>query len=439
MILGILSFRASGLTLNRIAWLSAKDPDKEFHQLMHHFNLDMLLQCFNELDGKKAVGVDKVTKEQYRVNLVDNLLSLEDRLKRMAYIPGPVRTVLIPKEGKPGATRPLGISNFEDKIIQRAMQKVLGSIYDPIFLNCSYGFRPGRSCHDAVKALHAHLFTNQVASIIDVDLSNFFGTINHVELLKVLQIKVKDRRFIRYLTRMFKSGILSDGDLTVSEEGVPQGSGCSPILANLDAHYVIDKWFDEVVKTHCTGKVEIFRYADDMVIACQYQKDAKRIRKALALRLAKFKLRLNEDKTYDVTFSKRKLASGIKQGTFDFLGFTFYLGRARAGMIIPKLKTSRKRLRSKLKNISVWIRTNRNKYRLQILWKRFCVKVRGHIQYYGVSFNSRWLERFLEKARKIFYKWINRRSQRKSFDWIKFVLFMERDPMPTVTIHHRLF
>ena len=425
--------------LERIAWLSANDPDKVFHQLMHHFNLDMLLQCFDELDGKKAVGVDGVTKEQYQENLIDNLQSLVDRMKRMAYIPGSVRTVLIHKEDKPGATRPLGISNFEDKIIQKAMQKVLESIYDPIFLDCSFGFRPGRGCHDAIKALHSYLFTNHVESIIDVDLSNFFGTIDHCELVNVLQAKIKDQRFIRYLIRMFKAGVLSEGDLTVSDEGIPQGSGCSPVLANIFAHYVVDKWFDEVVKTHCRGKVEIFRYADDMVIACQYQKDAQRIRKALAVRLAKFKLKLNEDKTHEVSFSKKKVARGVKQGTFDFLGFTFFLGHARAGMTIPKLKSCGKRLRSKLKNVSAWIRAIRNKYPLRMLWKRFCSKLRGHIQYYGVSFNAREVSRFLDKATQIFYKWINRRSQKRSFNWERFQLFITRYPIPKVKIYHRLF
>lgn len=425
--------------LKRIAWLSAKEPDKTYAQLVHHINLELLLQCFYELDGKKAIGVDGVTKEQYSENLIENLHHLVARMKRMAYIPGPVREVRIPKEGKPGATRPLGISNFEDKIVQKAVQKVLESVYDPVFKDCSFGFRPRRGCHDAIRALHKCLFSNHIQTIIDVDLANFFGTIDHTELMKVLRKKIKDQRFLRYMTRLLKAGVLSDGEMTVSDEGVPQGSVCSPVLANIFAHHVIDQWFDDVVKSHCRGKVDMFRYADDMVIACQYQSDAVRIRKALALRLLKYKLALNEDKTYMVSFSKRKARRGMKQGTFDFLGFTFYLGRSRPGDKIPMLKSSGKRLRSKLKNVSAWVRSERNKYPLVILWKRFCAKLRGHIQYYGVSFNARAVQGFLNRAKRIFYKWINRRSQRKSFNWDKFQLFLERYPMPKVRIYHQLF
>lgn len=425
--------------LERIAWLSAANRDKEFHQLMHHFNLESLLQCFHELDGRKAVGADGVTKEKYQENLIPNLLNLLDRMKRMAYIPGAVRLVLIPKEGKPGATRPLGISNFEDKIIQKMMQKVLESIYDPILKDCSFGFRPGKGCHDAIKALRTYLFSNSVETIIDVDLENYFGTIDHKLMADMLREKIKDQRFIRYIIRMFKAGILSGDEITINDEGVPQGSVCSPVLSNIFAHYVIDVWFDEVVKEHCQGKVEMFRYADDLVICCQYKEDAKRIRKALSLRLSKFMLKLNEDKTHAVDFSMSKARRGIQQGTFDFLGFTFYLGTSRQGKIIPKLKSSGKRLRSKLKKVTTWMRMIRNRYPLRYIWKIFCSKLKGHIQYYGVSFNARGVAIFLYQAKRIFFKWINRRSQRRSFDWNKFELFVTRFPMPKVKTCHKLF
>ena len=193
--------------LKRIAWLSAADPDKKFHQLMHHFNLESLLQCFHELDGTKAIGDDGVTKEKYRENLIPNLLDLLDRMRRMAYIPGAVRLVLIPKEGKPGATRPLGISNLEDKIFQKMMQKVLESIYDPTFTDSSFGFRPGKGCHDAIKALQTYLYSNHVETVIDVDLENYFGTIDHNLLENILRERIKDQRLIRYITRMFKAGV----------------------------------------------------------------------------------------------------------------------------------------------------------------------------------------------------------------------------------------
>ncbi|QGN94733.1 Group II intron-encoded protein LtrA [Piscirickettsia salmonis] len=354
--------------------------------------------------------------------------------------PGAVRLVLIPKEGRPGAMRPLGISNFEDKIIQKMTQKVLESIYDPIFLGNSYGFRPGKSCHNAIRALDYYLFSNRIESIIDVDLENYFGTIDHNLLIDMLETKIKDQRFIRYIIRMFKAGVLSKGELTMSDEGVPQGSVCSPIISNIFAHYVIDDWFEKVVKKHCQGKVEMFRYADDMVICCQFRNDAGRIKKALAKRLSKFRLKMNEDKTREIAFSKQDAARGIRQGAFDFLGFAFYLGVSVSGRaIIPKLKSSGKRLRSKLKKISEWMKKNRNKYPLRKLWEIFCSKLKGHVQYYGVSFNADGVGLFLYKARRIFYKWVNRRSQRKSFNWGKFSLFVKRFPMPKAKVCHKFF
>ena len=272
--------------LKRIASLTARDPHKRFDCLMHLFNEESLAGCFPELDGRKAVGTDGVDKADYGRELNDNLKELVTRMKRMAYRPGPVRQVLIPKEDKPGAVRPLGISNFEDKLVQKMVHKVLESIYEPLFLDCSYGFRPGRGCHDAIRALLDHLFRYEVQTIIDVDVANFFGTIDPPLLLKMLSAKISDPRFLRYLARMFKSGVLAEGDLRVSDEGVPQGSNCSPILANIFAHYVIDTWFEETVKPHCAGRVALFRYCDDLVICCQYEQDAARIHKALAGRLS---------------------------------------------------------------------------------------------------------------------------------------------------------
>ena len=252
--------------LKRIAWLSATDAEKQFDCLMHLFNEDSLAACFHALDGKKAVGVDGVRKADYGAELEDNLRQLVERMKRMGYRPGPVRRVLIPKDGSPGATRPLGISNVEDKLVQAMMHRVLEAIYEPLFRACSYGFRPGRGAHDAVRALHQHLYRNEVQSVIDVDLAGFFDSIDHSLLVEMVSEKVADKRLIRYLSRLLKAGVLMDGELKASEEGTPQGSMCSPVLANIFAHGVIDVWFEDTVKRHCVGRVELFRYADDLVI-----------------------------------------------------------------------------------------------------------------------------------------------------------------------------
>jgi len=223
--------------LARIAYVSARNPEMEFSQLMHHFNRESLQKCFNKLDRKAASGSDGITKDRYGARLDHHLIDLIARMKRMAYRPCPVREVLIPKEGKPGATRPLGVSNIEDKVVQRMVQQVLSSIYEPLFLDCSYGFRPGRGCHDAIKALRNHLYWSPVKVVIDVDLANFFGTIDHQVLMELLGKKIKDQRFLRYIKRMLRAGVLSEGELKVSDEGVPQGSICSPVLANVVAHY----------------------------------------------------------------------------------------------------------------------------------------------------------------------------------------------------------
>lgn len=429
----------TGTKLKRIAELSRGDPERRYESLMHHINHESLKECFYELNGKKAVGIDGVDKATYAENLDQNLIILIARMKTMSYRPGPVREVLIPKEGKPGATRPLGISNLEDKIVQSMMQKILESIYEPIFLECSFGFRPGIGCHDAIRALQHYLFENEVQTVIDIDLKNFFGTIDHEILEGMLKEKIMDTKFMRYINRMFKAGVLSEGDLKMSEEGVPQGSICSPVLANIFAHYVIDLWVENEVKKHCMRQVKLFRYADDAIICCQYDKDAERIRIALGKRLDKYKLKLNEEKTKMVAFDKRLVAKGIEQGTFDFLGFTFYWGRAKSGRIIPKLKTKAKTMKTKLIKVKEWIRKVKDKKALPEIWKTFTSKLRGHVNYYGVSHNAENVSKFLREAKKIVFKWLNRRSQRKSFTWQRYIKYIEMHPLPTVKIVHRLF
>ena len=425
--------------LNRISWLSEQDKNKCYDSLMHLYNQESLEQCFHELDGRKAVGIDGIDKKRYGENLTENIADLIGRMKRMAYHPSPVRQVLIPKEGKPGATRPLGISNLEDKIFQKMTQKILDAIYEPTFLNCSHGFRPKRGCHTAIKGLMDHLYVSEIQTVIDIDLKNFFGTIDHQILEEILKEKIKDFTFMRYISRMFKAGVLSEGDISINEEGVPQGSIASPILSNIFAHSVIDVWIEKMVKPNCKGKVALVRYADDAVICCEYEEDAMRIRNTLGKRLGKFKLQLNEEKTKLVSFNKRKAEQGIRQETFDFLGFTFYWDLSRGMRIIPKLKTRGKTVTAKLRKVKEWVKQERHKSSQKDLWERFCRKIRGHIAYYGVSHNFIPVQKFIRQSTEIFFKWMNRRSQRPSHNWEEFNKFLKIYPMPRVKIVHPLF
>ncbi|MCY4644983.1 MAG: group II intron reverse transcriptase/maturase [Bacteriovoracales bacterium] len=423
--------------LERIAKLSGENPCMEFIGLMPHVNRESLIGCFNELDGRKAVGIDQVTKEEYGKNLGANVDDLLRRMKGMRYRPSPVKEVLIPKVN--GKTRPLGISTLEDKMVQLMFSKILEAIYEPLFYDFSFGFRKGISAHDAIKACLQHLHKGRTNIVLDIDLENFFGTICHKKLIALLRMKIKDERFIRYIVRMLKSGVLSEGEMRKTDEGTPQGSCCSPILANIYAHYAIDQWFNEVVRARVGGEVGLYRYCDDFVICCEREEDAERIIQAIKGRMERFALKLNQEKTRKVNFSKSKKQNGEKQGTFDFLGFTFYWGKSRKGHWISKVKTSKKRKRSKLKVVKDWCRRNRHKAKLLELWKIFCSKLRGHIQYYGVSFNSQEVRNFVYRAVGLFYKWMNRRSQKRSFSWDSFGRFLKIYPPPKPIVHHRMF
>ena len=406
---------------------------------MHLFRQESLAACFHALDGRKAVGADGMTKAEYGADLERNLAELVERLKRMAYRPGPVREVRIPKAGAAGATRALGISSVEDKVVQGMVRKVLEAIYEPVFRECSYGFRPGRGPHDAMRALHQYLYRHEVACVIDVDIARFFDTIDQHQLLEMVSQKVSDRRFLRYLARLFKAGVLREGELEVNAEGVVQGSACSPILANIYAHHVLDEWFESTVKRYCAGEVALFRYADDLVICCRSGRDAERIRKALVGRLARFGLSLNEAKTRLVPFRRPAREDRSRRAVFDFLGFTFYWGRSRRGVPLVKVKTSSKRFREKLRALTQWVKRVRSWYPTHRLWAILCAKIRGHICYYGVSFNVHKVAAFVRYARVAAYTWLNRRSGHRSFTWETFERFLAANPLPRAAVHHRLF
>jgi group II intron reverse transcriptase/maturase len=399
---------------------------------MHHFTVENLRACFVALDGTKAPGVDGVTKAMYGQHLEENLQALHQKLHRMAYRPQPVRRVDIPKED--GTLRPLGISCTADKIVQEMMRRILEAIYEPVFLDTSYGYRPGRNCHDALRRLNHEAMSQPVHWIADLDLAQFFDTMPHTEMLAVLAERIKDKRCLRLIARMLKAGVQTPGGVVHDELGSPQGSIVSPVMANVFLDHVLDQWFARTVTQHCRGSCALLRYADDTLAVFEREDDAHRFLRVLPLRLGKFGLRLNLQKTRLLAFSKRAAGQALRTGqrpaTLDFLGFTHYWGRSRTGKVRGKRKTSKKRLRRALAAIGQWLRQERNARKLPDLWQAVAHKMRGHFNYFGVTDNSRALAQFQEGVRKLLFKWLNRRSQRNSFTWESFRRYTARHPLP---------
>jgi group II intron reverse transcriptase/maturase len=399
---------------------------------MHHFTVDNLRACFAALDGSKAPGVDGVTKAMYEQHLEANLQALHDKLHRMSYRPQPVRRVEIPKDD--GSTRPLGISCTEDKIVQELIRRILEAIYEPVFIDTSYGFRPGRSCHDALRQLNQELMTQPVQWIADLDLARFFDTMPHTQILAILAERIADQTFLRLIARMLKAGIQTPDGVVHDELGSPQGSIVSPVIANAFLDYVLDQWFVTTVTQHCRGYCALLRYADDALALFEREDDAHRFMRVLPLRLGKFGLLLNTHKTRLLGCGKRHARQACWHGkrppSFDFLGFTHYWGRTRTGKVRLKRTTSKKRLRRALVEINRWLRQVRNAQPLPDLWQALARKRRGHFNYFGVTDNSRALYRFEHAVHRRLFKGLNRRSQRRSFTWERFRRSCRRHPLP---------
>jgi group II intron reverse transcriptase/maturase len=399
---------------------------------MHHFTVDNLRACFESLDGKKAIGVDGVTKTMYGQNLEGNLQALHQKLHQMSYRPKPVRRVEIPKDDS--STRPLGISCLEDKIVQEMARRILEAIYEPVFIDTSYGFRPGRSCHDALRQLNHEVMSEPVNWIADLDLAKFFDTMPHVDILAVLSERIADRKFLRLIARMLKAGIQTPGGVVYDELGSPQGSIVSPVIANAFLDHVLDQWFVHTVRQHCRGYCALTRYADDVLAVFEREDDAHRFMRVLPKRLGKFGLCLNVQKTRLIAFGKRQtwqmFKAGQRPATFDYLGFTHYWGRSRTGKARLKRKTSKKRLRRALVEINHWLRRERSTRTLPDLWQAVAGKIRGHLNYFGVTDNSHALKQFRMAVRRLLFKWLNRQSQKRSFTWESFLRYEARYPLP---------
>jgi len=394
---------------------------------------ELLAGAYHRLRSNAAVGVDGITKEQYGQNLGANLRDLHERLRTKRYRHQPIRRVHIPKEK--GKTRPIGISATEDKVVQNALREVLEAVYEQEFLDCSYGFRPKRSAHDAVRALTQAVDVGEANWILEFDIKSFFDSMCRTQLVEMLQKRVVDGSILRLVGKCLHVGVLDGAEFTTPDEGTVQGSTLSPLLGNVYLHYVLDLWFTQEVQPRLRGKSVLVRYADDAVLGFERQEDAERVMAVLGKRMASFGLTLHPDKTrlFDFRQPPRSQGEGKGRAIFDFLGFTWYWRRTRRGNWSVACKTRRVRLSRAIQSASEWCRCHRH---LPVKEQHAALKrrVQGHFNYFGVNGNIGSLKQLVTRVRRNWHKWLNRRSQRARLTWERFGDLLRDFPLPTPRI-----
>jgi RNA-directed DNA polymerase len=426
----------------RIAMLAKRSPQMGFTSLAYLMDVDWLREAFYRTRRDGAPGVDGQTWTQYAENLEENLRTLLDRAKSGTYRAPPVRRVHIPKAGSATETRPIGIPTLEDKVLQRAVVMLLEPIYEHDFSDSSYGFRPGRSAHQALEALWKQSMDTRGGWILEVDIRQFFDTLDHAHLREFLWRRVRDGVLKRLIGKWLKAGVLEEGSISYPDAGSPQGGVISPLLANVYLHYVLDTWFEQEVKPRLRGRAYLIRYADDFVIGFSREDDARRVMEVLPKRFGKYGLTIHPDKTRLVRFCQPPFGVTGKgdggtgpPGTFDMLGFTHYWGRSRKGRWVVMRKTAAKRLSRAVRSIALWCR----RYRHRPVGAQHCAlcqKVRGHYAYYGITGNSRALAGFLEAVKRCWRKWLDRRNRERAMTWDKFNRLLERYSLPPPKIVH---
>lgn len=420
-----------------LTWIgekARKDPKVVFNSLYHHItDVDNLRSCYETLEAGKATGIDGVSKDEYGERLEGNLRDLSERLKRLAYRPQPKRRSYIPKPGS-AKGRPLGISSLEDKIVEEATKRTLEPIYEAMFEDSSYGYRPGRSPHMCVDELGRTIQQKKVNHIVEADIRSFFDKVNHEWLIRMLEVRIGDKRVIRLIIRMLKSGIMEEGLTQATEEGTPQGSILSPLLSNIYLHYVLDQWFRMKVKKQSQGEAYYFRFADDFVACFQHRDEAEGFLRRLADRLEGFGLKLAEEKTQRIEFGRFARKNARKDGgrpkEFTFLGFTFYCGSTKNGYFKVKRKTSRKKLGLSLQRFTEWAKKAKRWLKKGEMIKQAKVRVAGHFNYYAITDNLGTCSYYNYQARRILFKWLNRKSQRKAYTWDGFEQALARVNWP---------
>jgi group II intron reverse transcriptase/maturase len=421
----------------RIATLAKQSPQMAFTSLAYLLDLEWLKEAYQRTRKDGAVGVDGVTAEEYERDLEGNLQRLLDSAKSGTYHAPPVRRVHIPKGGSTTETRPLGIPTLEDKVLQRAIVMLLEPIYEQDFLDCSYGFRPGRSAHKALDSFRNQMMDSRGGWVLEVDIRKFFDNLDHRHLREFLRLRVRDGVVLRLIDKWLKAGVMEDGSVSYPDAGTPQGGVVSPSLSNVFLHYVLDLWFERDVKPRLRRRAFLIRYADDFVIGFRDERDAQRVMEVLPKRIGRYGLSVHPTKTKLVPF-RPSLASANEDerrakrpGTFDLLGFTHYWARSLRGHWVIKLKTASDRFSRALRSIDSWCQANRH-ISLSEQQQKLNEKLRGHYAYYGVTGNSGSLSTFLWEVERRWRKWLLRRDRCRAFNWTRFRRTLQRYPLARV-------
>lgn len=420
---------------HKIAELARIEPKLKLNTLAHHIDLHWLRAAWQATRKDGAVGVDGVTAAAYEANLDANLSSLLDRFKSGRYRAPAVQRVFIPKAGRTGTTRPIGIPTLEDKILQRAVAMVLEPVYEQDFMACSYGFRPRRSAHQALEVLWKGLMNHKGGWVIDLDIQGFFDNVDHAQLRAMIEQRVGDGVLRRILGKWLKAGVLEAGTVHYPEQGTPQGGVISPLLANLYLHTVLDQWFETTVKPRLSGHAFMVRFADDAVLAFAREDDARRVLAVLGKRLAKYGLRLHPDKTRLVDF--RRPPHG-NDGVFDVLGFRHHWGTSRRGRAVVKRKTAADRMSRSLHAIGQWCRTHRH-WKVRDQQRALARKLRGYDGYYGITGNGRSLARYHREVERRWRYWLSRRSRKAAMPWDRFRRLLACYPLPPPRVVHSIY
>lgn len=427
-----------------IATRAREYPQRRFTALMHHINPDYLVSCFDGLKRKKAPGIDGKTAESYaRDEIKQAAVDTVMAMKAGKWRPQPVKRVLIDKPGS-DKKRPLGLPAVIDKTVQMAAKNILEAILEADFLDCSHGFRPNRSAHGALKELNHLIMQKKINWIMDADIKSFFDTIGHHWMMECLSQRIADPRFKSLIWKFLKAGAMAEGIYQPTEQGTPQGGIISPILANIYLHYVLDLWFGKVAKKQLAGEAQMIRYADDFVVGFQYKEQAEKFLQLLRERFKQFNLSLAEEKTRIIEFGRFAAENCRKRGapkpaSFNFLGFTHYCATTRDGRFKLGAATSQKSMSRSLGAMNLWLKTTRNRMKLKDLWRVLTAKLQGHYQYYGISGNFERIASFSHWTVRLAYKWLNRRSQKRSFDWLSFRKYLERYPLPLPKLAFQIY